>query len=197
MLRAAEGLLAKVGCRQFSISALAREVGLGKGTVYSHYGSQSLLIRAVLDKVWERLSARFQDRKSEVAGKSFKEIISTVADEIADSPSDCLGFPCCLRVSPCLYDGPEKLRRKLQESIDEGVKAGVFRRGINAELAGRSFEHVLSAVAPHQYLKPAERRRNMASGLDLYLCGILVEAPETRSRAKKQGGKGQGGDGLK
>jgi AcrR family transcriptional regulator len=55
ILDAADRLLARYGYQKMTIDDLAREVGIGKGTVYLHFGSKEEIVLFRVDRVVRRL----------------------------------------------------------------------------------------------------------------------------------------------
>ena len=66
ILDATDELLTRFGYRKMTIDDLAREVGIGKGTVYLHFPSKEEIALSHVDRIIERLKARLW----ETAGSS-------------------------------------------------------------------------------------------------------------------------------
>src|SRR6185503_9941620 len=60
ILDAADRLLARYGYRKMTIDDLAREVGIGKGTVYLHFKSKEDVALSRIDRVIERLKSEMK-----------------------------------------------------------------------------------------------------------------------------------------
>ena len=60
ILDAAERLLARYGYRKMTIDDLAREAGIGKGTVYLHFRSKEDVVLSHVDRVVNRVIARLR-----------------------------------------------------------------------------------------------------------------------------------------
>jgi AcrR family transcriptional regulator len=58
ILDAADQLLARYGYRKMTIDDLAREAGIGKGTVYLHFRSKEDVVLSHLDRIVNRVMAR-------------------------------------------------------------------------------------------------------------------------------------------
>lgn len=61
ILDAAENLLARFGYKKMTIDDLAREVGIGKGSIYLHFTSKEEIALSHIDRIIERLKARLRD----------------------------------------------------------------------------------------------------------------------------------------
>ena len=58
ILDAADRLLARYGYRKMTVEDIAREVGIGKGSVYLHFTSKEEVVLSHVDRIVERLKAR-------------------------------------------------------------------------------------------------------------------------------------------
>ena len=58
ILDATDELLTRYGYKKMTIDDLAREVGIGKGTVYLHFPSKEEIVLSHIDRIIERLKAR-------------------------------------------------------------------------------------------------------------------------------------------
>lgn len=61
ILEAVERLLANRGYKKMTIDDLAREVGIGKGSIYLHFSSKEEIALSHIDRIIERLKRRLQD----------------------------------------------------------------------------------------------------------------------------------------
>jgi AcrR family transcriptional regulator len=174
-LAVAERILATKGCQQFSTMELATELGVGKGTVYSHYPSQDSLLKAVLGRVAEQLLLDIQVDPSASAPERLTLTVSKIVECIANSPEGRLGCPCCLKLSPCPYGECHQVWDRLHGLIAESARQGAIRQDVDAALAARCLQHLLSAAAKHPY-QGKERMRNVLWVTHLYLHGVLGPA---------------------
>lgn len=58
ILDAAERLLARFGYRKMTVEDIAREAGIGKGTIYLHFESKEEVVLSHVDRIVERVKAR-------------------------------------------------------------------------------------------------------------------------------------------
>jgi len=61
ILDAVDTLLAKFGYRKMTMEDVAREVGIGKGTIYLHFPGKEELILSSIDRVAERLVVKLRE----------------------------------------------------------------------------------------------------------------------------------------
>src|SRR5687768_7411752 len=60
ILDATERLLARYGYRKMTIEDIAREVGVGKGTIYLHFSSKEEVVLSHVDRIVDRLKEHLQ-----------------------------------------------------------------------------------------------------------------------------------------
>ena len=64
ILDATDRLLARFGYKKMTIDDLAREVGIGKGTVYLHFSSKEEIALSHIDRIIERMKVRLKEISS-------------------------------------------------------------------------------------------------------------------------------------
>jgi AcrR family transcriptional regulator len=171
LLAAAEEMLATDGCQSFSTEALARNVGVAKGTIYSHYSSQRELLDAMFSSITERLLLRVPIESDSL----IEDVVSQIANRIVGSPQGAMGYPCCLRSAPCPYNASRKISELLRALIERDAQAGTVPHELNASLAERFFQVLLSAVVNHSSGSD-ERRRDLLSAVRFWLRGLGLRA---------------------
>ena len=60
ILDATERLLARYGYRKMTVEDIAREVGVGKGTIYLHFPSKEEVVLSHVDRIVDRLKERLR-----------------------------------------------------------------------------------------------------------------------------------------
>jgi AcrR family transcriptional regulator len=143
LLDATDRLLARYGYRKMTIDDLAREVGIGKGSVYLHFSSKEEIVLSHIDRIIDRLKARLRDIADKSTGVDIRlcdmlvERVVYRFDSVqhySQSLNDMLSF-----VRPKLL---ERRKRYFDEEarifaavIVEGQKSKVFASGNALELA--------------------------------------------------------------
>lgn len=61
ILDATDRLLARYGYRKMTVEDLAREVGIGKGSIYLHFSSKEEVVLSHVDRIVERLKVRLRE----------------------------------------------------------------------------------------------------------------------------------------
>ena len=143
LLDATDRLLARYGYRKMTIDDLAREVGIGKGSVYLHFSSKEEIVLSHIDRIIERLKARLRsisEKPTSVEKRLCEMLIERVVyrfdsvQHYSQSLNDLLSY-----VRPKLL---ERRKRYFDEEarifsavIAEGQKTGVFTKGNAVEHA--------------------------------------------------------------
>jgi AcrR family transcriptional regulator len=65
ILDATERLLARYGYRKMTVEDIAREVGIGKGSIYLHFNSKEEVVLTHVDRIVERLKVRLREMAQE------------------------------------------------------------------------------------------------------------------------------------
>jgi AcrR family transcriptional regulator len=134
ILDATDELLARFGYRKMTIDDLAREVGIGKGTVYLHFPSKEEIALSHIDRIIDRLKARLW----EIADSRLdpeQKLIRMLSERVMYRFDSVQHYTTSLnellaQVRPRLlerrkrYFGEEA--RIFEKVISEGVAAGAF-----------------------------------------------------------------------
>ena len=173
LLSVTEKILATRGCDSFSVNELASAAGVAKGTVYSHYKSQDELLKAVLAKVSTNLLSRLSTEKVTTSVREKIELlVPTLGEEMATHPSGRLGFPCCLRRSPCPYGGVSELEAMIRSILEEAKAEGLLRGDADPDLAASLFICLLTTAA-HRQANAAGTKKHLSSVCSIYLHGLI------------------------
>ncbi|MEP7214152.1 MAG: TetR/AcrR family transcriptional regulator [Acidobacteriota bacterium] len=136
ILDATERLIARFGYRKMTIDDLAREVGIGKGSIYLHFTSKEEVALTHIDRIIERLKRRLQQIASQDATSETK-IRKMLVERVI------FRFDSVQHYSEGLNELLSQLRAKLLERrkryfeeeahlfaavIEQGVSAGEFRK---------------------------------------------------------------------
>src|SRR5687767_7665763 len=134
ILDATDKLLTRYGYKKMTIDDLAREVGIGKGSVYLHFKSKEEIALSHIDRIIERLKARLRaiaQNKSTCEKRLRQMLIERVLfrfDSVQHYTRSLNEMLAQLR--PRLLERRKKYfdeeARIFAELIEEGVAAGVF-----------------------------------------------------------------------
>jgi len=153
LLTAARREFSDRGLAGARVDEIAARAGVNKQLVYHYFGDKDALYRAVIEWVYEEIRAR--ERELNLDGlppeQAIKKLIESSFDYLAAHPDFIVllndenrGGARHVRGSRKLEAMHSPLVSMVSSILSEGVKAGVFRKGINAvhlyiSIAGLSY----------------------------------------------------------
>jgi TetR/AcrR family transcriptional regulator len=188
LLTAARREFASRGLAGARVDEIATRAGVNKQLVYHYFGDKSALYLAVLEWVYEEIRA--QERQLNLTGlppkQAIRKLIENSFDYLATHPDFILllndenrAGARHVRASRKLEAMHSPLLAVISEILNEGVRTGVFRRGINPvhlyiSIAGLSYfffsnTPTLSAIFGKDLSSPAARRSRRMHVVDLVL----------------------------
>jgi TetR/AcrR family transcriptional regulator len=188
LLTAARREFAKSGLAGARVDEIAARAGVNKQLVYHYFGDKDALYLAVLEWVYEELRA--QERKLNLEGlppeKAIKKLIESSFDHLAAHPDFIVllndenrGGARHVRGSRRLEAMHSPLLSLVSTILSQGVKAGIFRRGINPvhlyiSIAGLSYFYfsntpTLSAIFGRDLSSRAARQARRRHVVDLVM----------------------------
>ncbi|CAN5522530.1 hypothetical protein BH10ACI2_BH10ACI2_22990 [soil metagenome] len=155
ILDATDRLLARYGYKKMTIDDLAREVGIGKGSVYLHFSSKEEIALSHIDRIIERLKTRLEA----IAGESTEADVR-LRDMLIERV--LVRFDSVQHYSQSLNDLLSHLRSKLLERrkkhFDEEARilAAVISEGQASAIfvAGDAFDIAQTLVTATNSLLP-------------------------------------------
>lgn len=192
ILDATDRLLARYGYRKMTMDDLAREVGIGKGTIYLHFSSKDDIALSHIDRIVDRLKERLLVIAQESAppGERLREMLITRVlfrfDSVQHYTESLNELLAELR--------PQLLARRQNYFAEEAqLLAGVIAEGqrLRAFKSGDSYEiaHMLllatNSLLPYSLStrelgERAEINRKVSFLADLLLAGVLQRAGANR-----------------
>jgi TetR/AcrR family transcriptional regulator len=188
LLTAARREFAESGLAGARVDEIAARAGVNKQLVYHYFGDKDALYLAVLEWVYEEIRA--QERKLNLEGlppqHAIKRLIEASFDHLAAHPDFIVllndenrGGARHVRGSRKLEAMHSPLVNMVSAILSEGVRAGVFRKGINAvhlyiSIAGLSYFYfsntpTLSAIFGKNLSSPAARKARRKHVVDLVM----------------------------
>jgi len=188
LLTAARREFADSGLAGARVDEIAARAGVNKQLVYHYFGDKDALYLAVLEWVYEEIRA--QERKLNLAGlppqQAIKRLIEASFDHLAAHPDFIVllndenrGGARHVRGSRKLEAMHSPLVSMVSAILNEGVRAGVFRKGINAvhlyiSIAGLSYFYfsntpTLSAIFGKDFSSPAAKKARRKHVVDLVM----------------------------
>lgn len=185
ILDATDRLLARYGYKKMTIDDLAKEVGIGKGSVYLHFESKEEIALSHIDRIIERLKSSLMATAQSKASPE-KRLRKMLIDRVM------MRFDSVQHYSQSLNELLAQLRPRLLERrkryfeeearifaavLDEGKHAGVFRVKDPSE-TGRTLLDATNALLPYSLSayelgerSDIEKKTNNVA--DLILNGLL------------------------
>jgi TetR/AcrR family transcriptional regulator len=188
LLVAARREFARHGLAGARVDDIAERAGVNKQLVYHYYGDKDALYLAVLEWVYEEIRA--QERKLNLEGlapeRAIKKLIEASFDHLATHPDFIVllndenrGGAGHVKGSRRLEAMHSPLVSMVSTILAEGVKTGVFRRGVNAvqlyiSIAGLSYfffsnTRTLSAIFGKDFATAASKRARRKHVVDLVM----------------------------
>ena len=188
ILVAARQEFAKYGLAGARVDEIAAHAGVNKQLLYHYFGDKDSLFLAVLEWIYEEIRA--PERRLNLQGlspdKAIRKLIESSFDHLAEHPD----FVALLndenrhgarhvRQSKKLAEMHSPLVSMIAAFLAEGVRAGIFRRGINPmhlyiSMAGLSYFYfsnsaTLSAIFSQDLTTPASMRARRKHVIDLIM----------------------------
>jgi TetR/AcrR family transcriptional regulator len=188
LLTAARREFASSGLAGARVDEIAARAGVNKQLVYHYFGDKDALYLAVLEWVYEEIRA--QERKLNLEGlppeKAIKKLIEASFDHLDAHPDFVVllndenrGGARHVRGSRKLEAMHSPLVSMVSKILSEGVRAGVFRKGINPvhlyiSIAGLSYfffsnTPTLSAIFGKDFSGMAAKRARRRHVVDLVM----------------------------
>jgi TetR/AcrR family transcriptional regulator len=188
LLTAARLEFARHGFAGARVDEIAERAGVNKQLVYHHFGDKDALYLAVLE--WVYADIREQERQLNLEGlppeKAIRKLIEASFDYLATNPDFIVllndenrGGARHVRGSTRLEAMHSPLVRSVSHILNEGVRSGVFRKGIDPiqlyiSIAGLSYFYLsntptLSAIFGKDLSSRAARRARRRHVADLLL----------------------------
>ncbi len=185
ILDAADELLARYGYKKMTVDDIAKEVRIGKGTIYLHFSSKEEIALARIDRVISRLKEELRDilQKQDSAANRLREMLIMRVlyrfdsiQKYTESISDILAA-----IRPALL----KLRERhfMEEAeifthiLDEGKHTGEFKFK-NSDSIAHTLLLATNALLPYsltanQLGEREEVKEKISRIADLLLTGLL------------------------
>ncbi len=185
ILDATDRLLARSGYKKMTIDDLAREVGIGKGSVYLHFDSKQEIALSHIDRIVDRLKTSLHATVYSKAGPE-KKLRKMLTDRVLLRLDSVQHYTQSLnellaQVRPQLLERRKKYfeeeARMFGMVLAEGKAAGVFRLKDPVE-TGRTLIDATNALLPYSLSawelgERSEIEKKTNNVADLLLNGLL------------------------
>ncbi|MGH7741931.1 MAG: TetR/AcrR family transcriptional regulator [Candidatus Eiseniibacteriota bacterium] len=200
ILDAADRLLARHGFRRMTIEAVAKEAGVGKGSVYLHFTSKEDVALSCIDRMAGRVATELE-RLAQEKGTAFSRLRAMLRARVLDR------FDYARRHAPSIDEKLAIMRAALLERrarhfareaatlacvVAEGCRSGELR-AVTAERTGRALVAATNSLLPYSLsVRELGRRTALAKRLDelidLLLAGLTrgaLPGPTRRSNTRR------------
>jgi tRNA-Thr(GGU) m(6)t(6)A37 methyltransferase TsaA len=191
LMAAAFRVFAARGYRATRLEEVAREAGMTKGAIYYHFHSKEDLLRRAVEHRHEAIFARIESELAALeAPASVKiryvlrqfwgHVLEPVWGQAVRLMFGEVGieFPALFRM--WAEEGPIQGWTVVSRLIEEGVRRGEFRPGVDPEVSARlavsglMMQSMLQVHSSLQDVAPCDVDRILDSGVDLFLHGLAV-----------------------
>ncbi|MEM6516372.1 MAG: TetR/AcrR family transcriptional regulator [Bacteroidota bacterium] len=175
-------LFLNLGFKSVTMDDIASEMGISKKTIYVHFDNKTKLVEAVTFHLFDVICDEI-DQVCDSAPNPIEELYSVkmcVMQHLKDersSPQFQLKkyYP---RIHETLkFKQFEKMHQSVQDSLKNGVKAGVFRPTIDIDFISRMYFTGMTGIKDNMFFPPEEYEMNylMESYLEYHLRAIVTE----------------------
>ena len=184
ILRAAIRVFAGNGYFNSKVADIAREAGVADGTVYLYFKSKEEILHSIFDRNMEEAIADGRRRLKEIsdARERLRRIAHMHLDRLGEDRDLAVVFQVELRGSTKFMQefsaaGFAEYLGLIRSTFEEGQRAGVFRKELNAKVVAKILFGALDEMATNWIL--SKRRYKLApmadQVLDIFLNGVTAK----------------------
>jgi TetR/AcrR family fatty acid metabolism transcriptional regulator len=181
ILRAATKVFAHNGYFNSKVADIAREAGVADGTVYLYFKSKEEILRSIFDRNTTEAIAEGREELSKIEDprEKLRRIARHHLERLGADRDLAVVFQVELRGTTKFMEefsaaGLANYLGLIREIFEEGQRAGLFRRELNAKLAAKILFGALDEMATNWIL--SRRRYKLApmadEVIDIFFCGV-------------------------
>ena len=163
ILRAAIKVFAQKGYFNSKVADIAKEAGIADGTVYLYFKSKEEILRSVFDRAMEEFIAEGKREIAEIeeADKRLRRIAQLHLEKLGADRDLAIVFQVELRGSTKFMEefsggGFAEYLEIIQKTIQEGQKAGIFRKDLKPITAAKILYGALDEMVTNWILSKRE-----------------------------------------
>lgn len=186
IINAAIKVFAQDGLDKGKIAAIAKEAGIGKGTVYEYFRSKEDIFKAIEQTMFSEISSAFESVKSSslTPSKKIKRIMTLTLDmSIEMGDAMLIITELWAQTSRGHYHGAtssqliafyEEYKLEIESILDDGIKAGEFRK-MNKEGVATMLMAFLDGMGLQIIImnNPEAFNRIKSEAIESFMLGIL------------------------
>lgn len=184
ILRAATRVFARNGYFNSKVADIARVAGVADGTVYLYFKSKEEILHSIFDRNTTEAIAEGRRQLAEIADprEKLRRIAALHLERLGADRDLAVVFQVELRGSTKFMEefsaaGLAEYLRVIREAFEEGQRAGLFRRELNAKVVAKVLFGALDEMATNWIL--SKRRYKLApmadEVLDIFLNGVIAQ----------------------
>lgn len=184
ILRAAIRVFAHNGYFNSKVADIAREAGVADGTVYLYFKSKEEILHSIFDRNMEEAIAEGRKQLEDItdAREKLRRIAMLHLERLGSDRELAVVFQVELRGSTKFMEefsaaGFAEYLGVIRSAIEEGQRAGVFRKELNAKVAAKVLFGALDEMATNWIL--SKRRYKLPpmvdTVLDIFCNGVNVK----------------------
>jgi AcrR family transcriptional regulator len=160
ILEAASSLFRKLGIRSISMDEIAAELGMSKKTIYQYVENKTELVEKVLEYYTHSSNACIDA----IAGNmNAIDVLMQVSEKVSEEISSA--NPIMLfdlqKYYPSLHRSfvaqkKEHVYQRIKENMEQGMKEGIYREGLDVELIAKLYVEKLLGVHNPEFLSSME-----------------------------------------
>jgi TetR/AcrR family fatty acid metabolism transcriptional regulator len=185
ILRAAIRVFSKNGYFNSKVADIAKEAGIADGTVYLYFKSKDEILHSVFDRMMEEFIAEGRREIAPItkADERLRRIAQLHLERLGADRDLAIVFQVELRGSTKFMEefsaaGFAEYLDIIRQTISEGQKTGIFRKGLNANICAKILYGALDEMVTNWILsKKSYALAPMADRvLEVFFNGVLMEA---------------------
>lgn len=153
-------LFKKYGIRSISMDDIARELGMSKKTLYLYVENKTDLIEKLLNHLISVSTACITDDDRNMNAIDVLMQVSVKVSEEIKGLNPALAFDL-EKFYPALYKGfvhakRDHVYRKIKENLEQGIREGIYRNDVDADLIARLYVQKLIDVHDPEFLSSVD-----------------------------------------
>ena len=184
ILRAATSVFARNGYFNSKVADIASEAGVADGTVYLYFKSKEEILHSVFDRSVDQAVADARDQLEEIDNprEKLRRIALLHLERLGADRELAIVFQVELRGSTKFMEefsaaGFAEYLGLIRSTFEEGQRAGVFRKELNAKVMAKILFGALDEMATNWII--SKRRYKLApmadQVLDIFLNGVATK----------------------
>src|SRR5229473_4338359 len=184
IIRAAISVFAHNGYFNSKVADIAREAGVADGTVYLYFKSKEEILHSIFDRTVDEAVADARKQLDDISDprEKLRQIARLHLEKLGADRDLAVVFQVELRGSTKFMEefsaaGFAEYLRLIRATFEEGQRAGVFRKELNAKVAAKIFFGALDEMATNWIIsKRSYKLEPMAEVvMDVFFKGVSVK----------------------